>query len=227
MHAQRAVRLGVGALRHARLVPVADVLAAHELRLPERADGLHDLDRLVAQGVRVGRDRRLHGQQADHLQEMVLHDVAQAADAVVERAATLDAERLRHRHLHALHEVTVPDGLEQRVREPEDHQVLHGLLAEEVVDPVDRVLGEMPVEQGVELHARWRGRGRTASRARSARRAGHRFPRAPRSRRRRARAGWRGSRRGASPRPGRCAEPGRWRDRRNHPGRSAGARTGA
>ena len=86
------------------------------------------------------------------MQEMVLHDVAQAADAVVERAAPLDAERLRHRHLHALHVVTVPDRLEQGVREPEHHQVLNGLLAEEVVDPVDRVLGEMPVEQGVELH---------------------------------------------------------------------------
>jgi hypothetical protein len=77
---------------------------------------------------------------------MVLHDVAQAADAVVERAAALDAERLGHRHLDALHVVTVPDRLEQRVGEPEHHQVLHGLLADEVVDPVDRVLGEIPVE---------------------------------------------------------------------------------
>ena len=50
----------------------------------------------------LGGDRRLHREQADHVQQVVLHDVPQAADAVVERAAPLDAERLGHRHLHAL-----------------------------------------------------------------------------------------------------------------------------
>ena len=151
VHAQRAVRLRVGALRHSRLVAVADVLAAHELCTLQRADGLHHLDRLVAQRVGVGGDRGLHREQADHLHEVVLHDVPQAADAVVERAAALDAERLGHRHLHALDVIAVPDRLEQRVREAEHHQVLHGLLAEEVVDAVDRVLGEVLVQERVEL----------------------------------------------------------------------------
>ena len=50
-----------------------------------------------------------------------------------------------------LDEVAVPDRLEQRVREAEHHQVLDGLLAQEVVDPVDRVLFEVLVQQRVEL----------------------------------------------------------------------------
>src|SRR5262245_11494757 len=65
---------------------------------------------------------------------MVLHDVAHAAGLVVELAAALDAEALRHRDLHALDVLPIPQGLEKRVGEAEEQQVLHGVLAQIVID---------------------------------------------------------------------------------------------
>src|SRR3954447_5243818 len=82
---------------------------------------------------------------------MVLHHVADGADAVVEAASTLDTDRLAHRHLHAAHIVAVPHRLQQRVREPEHQQVLDALLAEVVVDAEDALLGEHRVQRFVEL----------------------------------------------------------------------------
>ena len=70
----------------ARLLSVADVLAAHG---PGRVDRLHrrqHLGLLVLQEGRVGSDRRLHRQQADHLQQVVLEDVADRPDPLVEAA---------------------------------------------------------------------------------------------------------------------------------------------
>ena len=64
-------------------------------------------------------DRRFHQQQCRHLQQVVLHDVANGAKLLVEPAATLDAERLGHRDLDALDVVAIPDRLEEAVREPE------------------------------------------------------------------------------------------------------------
>ena len=44
----------------------------------------------------------------------------------------------------------VPDRLEEGVGEAEVEKVLHRLLAEEVIDPVDRRLGKRPMQRGVE-----------------------------------------------------------------------------
>ena len=85
---------------------------------------------------------------------MVLQDVADRADALVERAATLHVERLRHRHLHAADVVAVPHRLEERVREAEHEEILDRFLAEVVVDAEDVVLGEHLVEGLVEVDRR-------------------------------------------------------------------------
>ena len=45
---------------------------------------------------------------------MVLHDVAQRAHLLVELAAPLDADALRHRDLHLAHVVAIPDRLQER-----------------------------------------------------------------------------------------------------------------
>ena len=82
---------------------------------------------------------------------MVLDDVAQRAHVVVELPAPLHAEVLGHGDLDVVDEVPVPDGLEHRVGEPEDEEVLDRLLAEEVVDAEHPVLGEGLVHAGVEL----------------------------------------------------------------------------
>ena len=81
---------------------VAAELAAHEVAGLERRDGLQHLHLLVADRLAVGAHRRLHREVAQHLEQVVLHDVADRARLVVELAAALDAEVLGHRDLHAL-----------------------------------------------------------------------------------------------------------------------------
>ena len=65
------------------------------------------------------------------------HHVAQRAGGIVEPAAMLDADGLRDRDLHVIDVIAVPQRLEDRIREAQDHDVLHGLFAEIMVDPVD------------------------------------------------------------------------------------------
>ena len=154
VEAEGGVGLGVGAGLHAGHVEVAVVLAPHEVLGLDDAGGLEDLGLLVAQGLGALVDRLLHAEDGDHLQQVVLHDVAHGADGVVERAAVLDAERLGHGDLHRGHDVAVPERLGDGVGEPGDEQVPRGLLADEVVDAEDRRLGEVGVERGVQVDGR-------------------------------------------------------------------------
>ena len=94
---------------------------------------------------------------------MVLEDVADRAGLLVEAGAPLDPDRLRHGDLDVVDELTVPDRLEDAVGEAESGDVLHGLLAEVVVDPEDLLLLEVAVELLVQVPAEARS-SRTASR---------------------------------------------------------------
>ncbi len=82
------VRLGIDAL----LAAIAPVLASHHFVRRERAHGSKRPVLLVAQRVDVAPDRRLHRQQGDELEEMILHDVANGADFVIETASPFHAE---------------------------------------------------------------------------------------------------------------------------------------
>src|SRR5207247_10052325 len=72
------------------------------------------------------------------------------ARLVVEFSPTLDAEGLRHRDLHAVDVVAVPDRLEEGVGEAKHCEVLDGPLPEVMVDAEDVRLVERRVERGVE-----------------------------------------------------------------------------
>ena len=82
---------------------------------------------------------------------MVLHHVAQRARLLVIRPARLHADRLAHRDLYVVDVLAVPQRLEDAVGEAQDQDVLDGLLAEIVVDPVDLPLAEHPRDQPVQL----------------------------------------------------------------------------
>src|SRR6266404_845683 len=56
--------------------------------------------------------------------------------------APLDTEFLGHRDLYVLDQAPPPQRLEQRIAEAQRHEVLHGLLAEIMIDTVDLLLGE-------------------------------------------------------------------------------------
>jgi hypothetical protein len=85
---------------------------------------------------------------------VILDDVADRPDLVVEATAPLHAELLGHRDLHVVDVVSIPDRLEERVGEAKDHEVLHGLLAEVVVDAKDVFLGEDLAQRLVERPGR-------------------------------------------------------------------------
>ena len=74
------------------------------------------------------------------------HDVAQRPDRVVEMAAVLDPEGLRHRDLHGCDVTAVPDRLQHRVGEAQVEELLEAHLAEEVVDPVQTRLGQVALQ---------------------------------------------------------------------------------
>jgi len=131
-------RIGVDAVDLAKAL----VLAAHALLRVGGPDRLQQLQLLVPDRVRVVAGRRLHRGQRQHLQQVVLDDVAQGADLVVEDSAVLDPEVLGHRHLHVGDLGAVPDRLEDRVGEAQVGDVHHRFLAEEVVDAKDGFVGE-------------------------------------------------------------------------------------
>ena len=125
----------------------AVVLAADIVLGVGGADGLEQLELLVADRVLLVAGRRLHRDQPEDLEGVVLDHVAHRPDGVVEAAAVVDAEVLGDRHLDVRDVLAVPDRLEHRVGEPEVGDVHHRLLAEVVVDPQDLVLAQHLLER--------------------------------------------------------------------------------
>ena len=82
---------------------------------------------------------------------MILQHVAHGAGMVVIAAPLLDAEGLGHRDLHMIDMAAAPDGLEQSVGKTQRHEVLHGFLAEVVVDPINARFGEDVTDGLVDL----------------------------------------------------------------------------
>jgi hypothetical protein len=79
---------------------------------------------------------------------------ANRACALVVPGAALDPHRLGDGDLHVVDHLAVPDGLEDPVREPQRHEVLHRLLAEVVVDPEHLVLAEPALHHRAQLAGR-------------------------------------------------------------------------
>ncbi len=111
-HGGKGFRRRIG--RHAGLGPVPAELAAHDVL---RRQALRIAFSTLTFSSRIDslsvRDRRLHREVRQHLEQVVLDDVAHRARLVVERAAPLNAEVLRHGDLDALHVIAVPERLEE------------------------------------------------------------------------------------------------------------------
>ncbi len=108
----------------------------------QRAQRAQQLGRLVAHVVGLEGHRRLHPDQAQELEHVVLKHIADDPGRLVVRAALLDPQALGGGDLDVVDVLAVPEWLEDPVGEAEDQQVLHGLFAQVVVDPVDLRLGE-------------------------------------------------------------------------------------
>jgi hypothetical protein len=80
------------------------------------------------------------------LHHVVDDHVAKGAHRIVEMAAILHPEALRHRDLDRREVVAVPDRLQHRVREPQVEDLDQAHLAQEVIDPIQLGLVDVPVE---------------------------------------------------------------------------------
>src|SRR5581483_5760809 len=130
---------------------VALVLPAHDVGRIERAHRAEHLVLLVADRLGLELRWRLHRREGEDLEEVRDDHVAERASLLVEPTARADRQRLRHVDLDVIDEVAVPDRLEEAVGEPESEDVEGRLLAEEVVDAKDLLLGEDLVDGGVQL----------------------------------------------------------------------------
>ena len=113
-------------------------------------NGTQHLDLLVAQDLGIEMGGRLHGDQRQQLEEMALHHVAQRTGALVIAGAVADTAGLGHGDLHLIDMIAVPQGLDQGIGETEHQEILHCLLAQVVIDPVDALLCKMPVQAGIQ-----------------------------------------------------------------------------
>ncbi len=81
---------------------------------------------------------------------MVLDHIPEGAGLVIEAGPTLNSQAFSHGNLDALHQIAVPEGLEDGVGEPKDQEILNGFLAQVMVDAVDLGFAEIPVDLLIE-----------------------------------------------------------------------------
>ena len=151
-HEALSARSGVlRILAIARLAIDTAILAAHHVAKPVQwFQAAQHLKLLVAHRIRLKMRRRLHGDEAEQLQKMVLHHVPNRAVPVIIGAPAADTDPLGDGDLHMVDMARVPDRFEQRIGKAQRHQVLHRLLPEIVVDPVDLALFEQRRELAVQ-----------------------------------------------------------------------------
>ena len=123
------------------------ILRAHHVRVDRRRPSIGRSDCRTSSfssriDVGVERVRRLHRDQRQELQHVVLHHVAQRARLFVVAGARADAFLLGHGDLHVVDVLLVEQRLEDAVGEPEHQDVLDGLLSQVVIDAVDLALVE-------------------------------------------------------------------------------------
>ena len=93
---------------------------------------------------------RVHGDQAQQLQQVVLDHVAQLPGLVEVAPAAFDTDLFGNGDLHMGDGILVPLGFEQAVGKPQGNEVLHGLLDQVVVDTVDPAFREKPGDSVVD-----------------------------------------------------------------------------
>ncbi len=147
---QRIVRHAL-VVRVARLLPERGVLPGDAVVEFDFVYALQHLDFFIPDVVARRAHRRLHCDHGEDLHEVVLHDVADDAVLVKVAPAPLRAEILLESHGDGGYVVAVPERLEGVICEPHDHQVLHHLLPDVVVDTESFTLLQQAADVPVEL----------------------------------------------------------------------------
>src|SRR5271156_6276677 len=76
--------------------------------------------------------------------------MSQCAGTLIKFAAAFDADGLGGGDLNMVDMVAIPQRLEQAIGETQHHDVLHGLLAKKMVDPINLMLLQRLQDFGVE-----------------------------------------------------------------------------
>mmetsp|Transcript_5526 Transcript_5526/g.9576 ORF Transcript_5526/g.9576 Transcript_5526/m.9576 type:complete len:218 (+) Transcript_5526:1206-1859(+) len=123
------------------------VLADHHVLDVQRLHGSEHLDLLVADVLGAQCDGLLHRDEGEDLQQVVLDDVADDPVLVEVPSPPVRPKVLLEDDLDRLDILAAPQRLEHQVGEAQHDQVLHQLLRQVVVDPVNLVLGEVAAER--------------------------------------------------------------------------------
>ena len=103
-------------------------------------DGAEHTDLLVTDVLGAEGNGALHGEEGEHLKQVVLHDVADNAELIEVSTTALCSERLLEGDLDVVDVMPVPGGAEEGIAKSENKDVLHHLLAQVVVDAVELIL---------------------------------------------------------------------------------------
>ena len=128
------------------------ILAEREgVRQIVNAECFEDLSFFGAQVLGIEAEGLFHSGEGEQLQQMVLDDVAGCTHAVVVACAGADADVFGHGDLDVVNVVRVPERFKHLVGETHCQDVLHGFLAEVVVDAEHCVGREDCLHDGVQF----------------------------------------------------------------------------
>jgi hypothetical protein len=99
-------------------------------------DRTEDLNLLIPDIVGRKTHWRLHGNQGDQLEHVILDNIPDHTRLFVEISPVFDPEIFRHRDLDIVDVASVPERLEDGVGEPEEDNILDCLLPQIVIDAV-------------------------------------------------------------------------------------------
>eukprot|EP00166_Cyanidium_caldarium_P003890 ctg_381.g135 len=145
-------RLAVGG--HARLVQIPQILTDDEIGRLQHVHRTQHLHLFQVDVVGVQRCGRLHGEQCQHLQQVILHDVADDTKVVKVAGAPLDAKVLLESDLDGGNVLIVPQRLQEVIGKPQRQHVLYQLLAQVVVDAEGLLLADVLRQVGVQFGER-------------------------------------------------------------------------
>src|SRR5882724_7527561 len=111
---------------------------------------LQHLHTLITQCFYIRTRRRLHRDVAQQLHQVVLHNIAYRTHAVIECAASLNTKLLRHRDLHALDVLTVPDRLKKRIRKTKEDEILYRIFPKIMIDAKDILLNKYTMNLSIQ-----------------------------------------------------------------------------
>src|SRR6202034_26150 len=151
---ERNKSLDRGSRVYARHRPITVVLAAHDVPRSNRPYRLEQCGLLVPPRVVSLAWWRIHGQVGQDLQQVILNHIPHRAGFVVELAAILASELLRHSDLNASHVVAIPDRLKHWISKAGVENVLYRFLSQKMIDAEDSFFGEIAMQNSVEFSCR-------------------------------------------------------------------------